>query len=270
MSAPLAAGENVLIIDSKGRRYLVCLGEKAEFHTHHGKIPHADIIGREDGSELTTSGGTRLTILRPRFADFVLKMPRGAQVVYPKDIGPIVVWADIGPGMDVLEAGSGSGALTLGLLRAVGETGRVVTVERRSDHHAQARKTIERWCGAMPANVEMRVGDVEDVIEELRPDRLVLDLPEPWHAARIAATHQPGGAVFCSYLPTIPQVQQLVAELEPAYSEIEVFETLHRTWNVSGRSVRPDHRMIGHTGFVVVGRKVGKAAVVGRGAGEEE
>ncbi len=255
MSLPLEAGDNVLLIDSKGRRYLVRLDERGEFHTHHGKIPHLEIIGGEEGSVLASTGGHSFLILRPRLADFILKMPRGAQVVYPKDIGPIVVWADIGPGMEVLEAGSGSGGLTLALLRAVGETGRVTTVERRPDHHAQARKTVERWHGSIPSNLEMRVGEVEDVIAELRPDRLVLDVQEPWHAAKVAADHQPGGSVFCSYLPTIPQVQQLVTELEAAYSEIEVFETLHRTWNVSGRSVRPDHRMVGHTGFVVVARK---------------
>lgn len=262
MSALLEAGESVLLIDTKGRRYLIKLEMGGEFHTHRGKVPHSDIIGREEG--VTLEAGGRLTVLRPRLADFIVKMPRGAQVVYPKDIGPILIWADIGPGMTVLEAGSGSGALTLGLLRAVGDRGRVISVERRPDHQATAVKTVTRWLGGIPPNLEFKEGEVEEVMAEECPDRVVLDLPEPWHAARVALAHQPGGGVFCAYLPTVPQIQALVEVLEPGYTEIEVFETLHRTWNVSGRSVRPDHRMIGHTGFVVVARKLTLAS------GEEE
>lgn len=254
MSELLAAGESVLLIDGKGRRYLVRLEAGGEFHTHRGRVPHADIIGQEEGITLTAGGG--LVVLRPRLADFIIKMPRGAQVVYPKDIGPILMWADIGPGMTVLEAGSGSGALTLGLLRAVGDGGRVISVERRPDHQLTAIKSVTRWMGAIPPNLEFREGEVEEVMTEVCPDRIVLDLPEPWHAARVALTHQPGGGVFCAYLPTVPQIQTLVEVLEVGFTEIEVFETLHRTWNISGRSVRPDHRMIGHTGFVVVARKL--------------
>lgn len=257
MSRPLAAGDLVMVVDSKGRRYLITLDPNGEFHTHQGRLLHSAMIGEPEGVTVTSSMGGSVTVLRPRLADFILKMPRGAQVVYPKDIGPIVVWADIGPGMTVLEAGSGSGGLTLGLLRAVGERGRVITVERRPDHHEVARKTVIRWLGGIPENLEMRLGELEDTMEEVCPERIVLDLPEPWHAARLAGRLQPGGGIFCSYLPTVPQIQQLVEALEPAYGEIEVFETMHRTWKVEGRSVRPDHRMIGHTGFVVVARKLG-------------
>lgn len=259
MSAPIEDGESVLLIDSKARRYLLKLSAKGEFHYHLGRLAHASIIGVEEGTELKASSGGSLVVLRPRLADFILKMPRGAQVIYPKDIGPILVWADIGPGMTVLEAGSGSGALTLGLLRGVGDRGKVISVERRPDHQAIAIKTVTRWMGEIPSQLEFRLGEVEDAIAELRPDRIVLDLPEPWHAAERALIHQPGGGVFCAYLPTVPQIQTLVDVLERGYLEIEVFETLHRTWKVSGRSVRPDHRMIGHTGFVVVARRAGPA-----------
>ena len=253
----IAEGEAVLLIDKKGRHFLVKLQRGQQFQYHLGGLPHDEIIGAEDGSTIATNTGSELKLIRPRLADYILKMPRGAQVVYPKDIGPIVVWADVGPGMTVLEAGTGSGALTSALLRAVGPEGRVVTVERREDHQKTARKTITWWFGGIPENLDMRIGEVEDAIAEIRPARIVLDLPEPWHAAEIAAEHQPGGAVFCSYLPTVPQVQRLVETLEESgrFIEVDVFETMHRTWNVSGRSVRPDHRMVGHTGFITTARR---------------
>ena len=250
-------GEAVLLIDGKGRHFLVKLQKGQQFQYHLGGMPHEEIIGCDDGSTITTNTGSTLKLIRPRLADYILKMPRGAQVVYPKDIGPILVWADIAAGMTVLEAGTGSGALTTALLRTVGPDGRVISVERREDHQKTARKTINRWFGEIPDNLDMRIGDVEESIAELRPERIVLDLPEPWHAAAIAAEHQPGGAVFCAYIPTVPQVQQLVEVLEESgkFIEIDVFETLHRTWNISGRSVRPDHRMVGHTGFIVTTRR---------------
>jgi tRNA (adenine57-N1/adenine58-N1)-methyltransferase len=159
--------------------------------------------------------------------------------------------------MTVLEAGTGSGALTLGLARAVGPTGRVVTVERREDHAAHARKTLERWFGEWPSNVELHDGDVADFVAGLKPERIVLDVPEPWHTVKAAATHQPSGGVLCSYLPTVPQVQTLVetARETGVFSEIEVKEFLMRDWNVMDRSVRPDHVMVGHTGFLTFMRK---------------
>jgi tRNA (adenine57-N1/adenine58-N1)-methyltransferase len=256
MPAPLQAGDLVLLVDGRGRRYLVTLQEGGEFHYHLGVVSHGLMLGREEGCSVESTGGGRLLVLRPRLVDYVLKMKRGAQVVYPKDLGPIVLFADVGPGMTVVEAGTGSGALTLALLRAVGPAGRVVSVERREDHAAVGRRSVERWAGAVPDNLDLRLGDVEPVIAELGPARIVLDLPEPWHAAEVAARHQPGGGVFCAYLPTVPQVQTLVEAMrEGDYTMVEVFETLHRTWNVDGRSVRPDHRMVGHTGFIVVGRK---------------
>jgi tRNA (adenine57-N1/adenine58-N1)-methyltransferase catalytic subunit len=257
VSRPLAVEETVLLIDGKGRKYLVRLQAGGQFHYHLGIVPHDEMIGRDEGTRVTSTGGGAMLVLRPRLADFVLKMPRGAAVIYPKDMGPIAVYADIGSGMTVLEAGTGSGALTLALLRFVGPTGRVVSVERREDHAAHAHKSIVRWLGEIPSNLDLRLGDVEDAIAELRPERIVLDVPEPWTAVAVAADHQPGGGVLCSYLPTVPQIQTLTDALRESdrYAEIEVFETLFRTWTVEGRSVRPDHRMVGHTGFLVVARK---------------
>lgn len=251
-------GDPALLIDSKGRRFLLHLGSGRSFQFHNGVVAHDDLIGAEDGTWVVSSGNARLLLLRPRLADFILKMKRGPQVVYPKDLGPILVYADIGPGMTVLEAGTGSGALTLGLARAVGPDGRVVTVERRDDHAAHARKTIERWFGDVPRNVDMRLGDVVDVVDEVKPERMVLDLPEPWHAVAAAARSQPLGGVVCSYLPTVPQVQTLVemARGTGAFAEIEVMEFLMREWNVDGRSVRPEHSMVGHTGFLIFMRRV--------------
>lgn len=259
MSRPVAEGESVLLIDDKGRHFLVKLDATRSFQYHLGKLEHREIIGRSEGESLASSAGGRLVLLRPRLADYILKMPRAAQVIYPKDLGPILMWADIGAGMTVLEAGTGSGALTMALLRTVGPAGRVISVERRSDHTETAVRAITRWLGEIPANLELRSGEVEEVLEEVAPERILLDLPEPWHAANVAADRQPGGGLLCSYLPTVPQVQTLAETLRETgrFSEIEVFETLHRTWTVAGRSVRPDHRMIGHTGFVVTARRVG-------------
>jgi tRNA (adenine57-N1/adenine58-N1)-methyltransferase len=259
MSEPFRAGEMALVIDSKERHYLVRLDDAGSFQYHRGVLPHSTIIGSAEGVRLESSGGGELTVLRPRLADYVLKMQRGAQVVYPKDIGPILVWGDIGPGMTVLEAGTGSAALTSALVRAVGPEGRIITVERREDHQKQAIKTLTRWFGEVPASLDMRIGEVEDVMGTIEVDRIVLDLPEPWHAAVVAAETQPGGTGLVAYLPTVPQIQQLVDGMRDsgAWAEIDVFETMHRTWNVKGRSVRPDHQMIGHTGFIVTARRVG-------------
>lgn len=253
---PFQEGETALLIDGKGRRFLVLLHPSRRFEYHMGVVPHADIIGQPEGRLLRSSSGARLRLLRPRLADFILKMKRGAQVVYPKDIGPILMWADIAPGMTVVEGGTGSGALAMALARAVGESGQVVSAEVRADHAAHARKMITRWFGEVPAHLELRQGPVEEAIAQVGPERVVLDIPEPWHAAQVAAASQPPGSVFCSYLPTVPQVQKLVEEMKSGggFCETEIFETLHREWNVYGLSVRPRHQMVGHTGFVVVSR----------------
>ncbi|MBT8211714.1 MAG: tRNA (adenine-N1)-methyltransferase [Acidimicrobiia bacterium] len=263
MSAPLAAGDPCLLFDSKGRRYLMNLTPGRVFQYHLGSLPHDDIIGTGDGSIHTSSKGSRLTAIRPRLSDYVLKMERGAQVVYPKDAGWVLVSADIGPGMTVLEAGTGSGALAMVLARAVGPTGRVVSVERRDDHHAHASRRIAGFFGEVPPQLELRQGAVEDVIAEIAPDRLVLDIPEPWHIVPEAAETMPDGSVYCAYLPTVPQVQETRRAMAATKRFIDVVtvEVLVREWPIEGRSVRPAHRMVGHTGFITTGRKIAGAPV---------
>lgn len=252
-----AKGDACLLIDKKGRQFLLTLEEGGAFHYHNGYLSHDEIIGQPDGSVLESSLGGRLVALKPRMSDYVLKMRRGAQVVYPKDLGAILVWGDIAPGLTVLEAGTGSGALTMGLLRAVGDTGRVVSIELRPDHADHSRKTLEGFFGGIPPNLELRVGDVIDAIAEVAPDRLVLDLPEPYAVVEAAVAGLPTGAIWVSYVPTVPQVQLTAEALHESgcFYGVKHFEVLHREWKVEGRSVRPNHQMVGHTGFVTVARK---------------
>ncbi|MDX2344532.1 MAG: tRNA (adenine-N1)-methyltransferase [Acidimicrobiia bacterium] len=256
--AVFQAGDACLLFDRKGRRYLIELIPGAEFHHHHGVLPHDTIIGTEEGTTMQSSLNRPLTLLRPRLADYALKMPRGAAVVYPKDVGAILVWADIRPGSLVLEAGTGSGALTMALARAVGSEGSVVSYELREDHAKLARKRINGFFGEIPSQIDLRLGAVEDGLVELRPDRIVLDVPEPWHTVPRAATNLAPGGIFCCYLPTVPQVQQVRTALDEtgAFLDVMTFEMMMREWTIDGRSVRPNHRMIGHTGFITVARKL--------------
>ena len=257
---PFAAGERVLLIDSKERRYLMTLAAGKQFHSHQGTVEHDAVIGELEGIRVQASKGGRLLAVRPTLSDFVLKMKRGAQVVYPKDIGLILVYADIHPTATVLEAGTGSASLTLALARAVGESGRLISYEVREDHHAQGVANLNSWyegLGGIPLNVELRLGDVFEGIDDVTFDRMVFDLPEPWRAVGTTTTALAAGGVVCCYLPTIPQVQQTVEALRAAgFGMIETFEGLVRTWNVEGQSVRPDHRMVAHTGFLITARKL--------------
>ena len=257
---PFEAGDKVLLIDSRERRYLITLATGRQFHSHLGAMEHNDLIGLQEGSTVHTSGGSPLLAFRPTLADYVLKMKRGAQVLYPKDIGLILVYADIFDGAFVLEAGTGSGSLTLALARAVGERGRVVSYETREDHHERGRENIAAWyegSGGKPENLDLKVGDVFADVAERGVDRIVLDLPEPWRAVGTATQSLTSGGVFCAYVPTIPQVVQTVEALRSGGFElIDAFEGLVRTWNVDGASVRPDHRMVAHTGFIVTARKL--------------
>ena len=253
-----------MLIDSRDRLYMITLKPGKEFHSHQGMVAHDELIGSPEGTSVTTARGSRMVVLRPTLAEYILKMKRGAQVVYPKDIGLIIVYADIFPGAKVIEAGTGSGSLTLGLARAVGETGRVVSYELRDDHHANAKENIEAWyssLGGKPDQVELRVGDIYEGLDERGFDRMVLDLPEPWKAIGTATASLASGGILCCYLPTIPQIEQVVAAMRRAdFGSIATFEGLIRTWNVDGQSVRPDHRMVGHTGFIVTARKLAPAA----------
>jgi tRNA (adenine57-N1/adenine58-N1)-methyltransferase len=260
MSGPLEAGDRVLLIDSRDRRYLVTLEEAQRFHSHLGSINHDDLIGQPEGAMVSASGGAKLLAFRPGLADYVLKMRRGAQVVYPKDVGLILVYADIFPGASVVEAGTGSGALTLALARAVGEGGRVISYEIRADHHERASENIATWyegLGRKAENLELRLGDIFEGVEETGIDRMVLDLPEPWRAVGPATDSLTPGGILCCYVPTVPQVVGAVEAMRSGgFALVNAFEGLLRSWNIEGQSVRPNHRMVAHTGFLVVGRKL--------------
>lgn len=255
-SGPFEHGDRALIIDNRGHRYLIRLQTGGEFHFHGGVVPHDLVIGADEGTLVHSTLGGDLTCFRPRLSDFILKMPRGAQVVYPKDLGAILMHADVFPGVHVLEAGTGSGSLTLTLARAVGAEGRVVSYELRQDHHSKARENVEAFLGEVPPWLELRLGDLREVAQTGEQfGRVVLDMPEPWEVLKEASSALLPGGLLCGFLPTTGQIQQLVLALqEHDFDEIETFETMHRSWHVTERSVRPDHRMVAHTGFVTVAR----------------
>jgi tRNA (adenine57-N1/adenine58-N1)-methyltransferase catalytic subunit len=246
-----APGEKALLIDGKGRRYLITLREGGQFHTHAGVTPHELILGAPEGSTVRSTSGARYLAVRPTLADFVLSMPRGAQVIYPKDLGPLLMLADVFPGARILEAGVGSGALSMTLLRAGAD---VVGYELREDFAAKAQANVVSFLGAgQRYRVEQR--DVYDGIDETGLDRIVLDLPEPWRVVKHAATALRPGGIVVSYLPSIVQVAQLREALDAGPFVLgETFEVLQRSWHVEGQSVRPDHRMVAHTGFLTAAR----------------
>lgn len=264
-SGALQSGERVLLVDARGRRYLVELRSGGRFHSHMGALDHDGLIGAPEGSTVRTASGAKLIAFRPTLADYVLKMKRGAQVVYPKDIGLVLVYADIFPGAHVVEAGTGSGSLTLALARAVGERGRVVSYEMRDDHLGRARDNIEAWYqahGGKPAAVELRAGDVFELGPEEDFDRMVLDLPEPWRAVGGATGALAPGGILCCFVPTVPQVSNTVEAMRAGgFGLIDTFEGLVRSWHVDGQSVRPDHRMVAHTGFLITGRRLAPASI---------
>lgn len=259
--AQFQSGERIHLVDKKGRQYALTLKAGDRYQLSGHKIDHDDLIGKPDGSLVTLSGNKTMLALKPTFGDYVLKMPRGAQVLYPKDLALIPMWADVYPGARVFEAGTGSGALTMALLRAVGPRGLVVTYEAREDFAKTAMTNIERYMGPMPNLIPLRRNVYEGIslLDDGLPfDRLVLDLPEPWQVVPHAAQALRSGGIYLSFVPTVPQVVQTVEALEKAmvFGMIETFETLLRTWSIQGRSVRPDHRMVAHSGFITVARKI--------------
>ena len=253
MSRPFAEGDQVLLIDVKKRRYLVTLAAGGEFHTHAGVIAHDDLIGASEGTSFRSTRGSSMLAIRPTLAEFVLKMPRGAQVIYPKDLGPILMLADIFPGARVLESGVGSGALSMTLVRA----GAVVRgYELREDFANRAVKNVATFLGDQVLErytVEQR--DVYEGIDEVDLDRVVLDLPEPWRVVKHATRAMHRGGVLVAYTPQITQVVQLRDELSAqGFGMVDTIEVLNRGWHIEGQSVRPDHRMVAHTGFLTSAR----------------
>ena len=258
---PLRVGDRVQLTDPKGRLHTVTLAEGKEFHTHKGAIAHDELIGSDEGIVVRSTGGVAYLALRPLYADFVLSMPRGAAVVYPKDAGQIVTMADIYPGARVVEAGVGSGALTCALLRAVGDAGSVRSYERREDFAAIATTNVETFFGGPHPAWQLSVGDLQDELPTLGAatmDRVVLDMLAPWECLdAVAGALLPGGVVI-AYVATTTQLSRTVEDLRAHgnFTEPEAWESMVRGWHVEGLAVRPDHRMIGHTGFLVRSRRL--------------
>ncbi|GAB3189220.1 tRNA (adenine-58-N(1)-) methyltransferase [Micromonospora palomenae] len=255
---PFRPGDRVQLTDPKGRMHTVVLEPGKAFHTHRGILEHDALIGQPDGSVVTTSGGgTAFLALRPLLSDYVLSMPRGAQVIYPKDSAQIVAMGDIFPGAKVLEAGAGSGALTCSLLRAVGTGGELHSYEMRDDFAQIARRNVESFFGAPHPAWKLHVGDVADC-PETGFDRIILDMLTPWETLDMVERALLPGGVFIGYVATTPQLSELVEALRErgGWTEPRAWESLVRDWHAEGLAVRPDHRMIAHTAFLVSARKL--------------
>jgi len=259
MTAPLAYGERALLLDTKRRRYLITLTDGGEFHSHAGFVPHADMAGQLEGVVVHSTKGAEYTVLRPTLEDFVVEMPRGAQVIYPKDLAPICMLADIGPGLRVFESGVGSGALSMTMLRWGAD---IVGYEVREDFANRARSNVGSFLGASALDryrVELR-DSYEGIDAEDGPfDRVVLDLPEPWRVAPLAEHALRPGGILVAYTPSITQAALTREALKGRWIDARTLEVLHRTWHVDGQAVRPDHRMVAHTGFLTVGRFLGRS-----------
>jgi tRNA (adenine57-N1/adenine58-N1)-methyltransferase catalytic subunit len=261
---PFEVGERITLTDPKGRRHSVVLAVGGLFHTTKGSVSHDHLIAQAEGVVVNTTGGMPFLAMRPLLQDFTVSMPRGAAVVYPKDAAQILMSADIFPGARVLEAGAGSGALTCSLLRSIGPTGRLTSYERREDFANRARRNVENFFGAVPANWELRIGDLVDSLTDEPPinvdqfDRVVLDMLAPWECVSALADVLVPGGVFCAYVTTTTQLAQTVETMRvhAGFTEPEATESLIRAWHVDGLAVRPRHNMVGHTGFVITARRM--------------
>ncbi|SDF32298.1 tRNA (adenine57-N1/adenine58-N1)-methyltransferase [Lentzea fradiae] len=255
-SGPFQPGDRVQLTDPKGRHYTVVLEPGKEYHTHRGAIPHDSLIGQPEGSVVASVGGTNFLALRPLLPDYVLSMPRGAQVIYPKDAAQIVMYGDIFPGARVLEAGAGSGALSCSLLRAVGEKGSVQSYEVRDDHAVHAIRNVETFFGERPGNWSITVDDVKN--HEGEVDRVILDMLSPWEVLPTVAKNLIPGGVLVVYVATTTQLSTVTEALREmtCWTEPHAWETLVRPWHVVGLAVRPEHRMIAHTAFLLTTRRL--------------
>lgn len=260
--ADFAVGDRVQISDAKGNKHTIVLTAGKEFHTHRGAIAHDDIVGLPEGSIVTSTNGTNYLILRPLLLDHILAMPRGAAVIYPRDAGQILIEADIFPGATVVEAGVGSGGLSSYLLRAIGP-GRLVSFERRADFAATARKNVAEFNGQLPANWEVVEGDLQAIAPERvdllgQVDRVVLDMLAPWECLSISRQLLKPGGVLCCYVATTTQLSRVAESLRLAaeWTEPRAWESMVRGWHLEGLSVRPEHRMVGHTGFLLTTRRM--------------
>ncbi|MDA0734478.1 MAG: tRNA (adenine-N1)-methyltransferase [Chloroflexi bacterium] len=246
-------GDMALLQDRKNRRYLVTLSPNQIFHSHLGQLPHSKLIDGTVGGWYRTDRGHVLLAVRPTLGDFVLEMPRGPQIIYPKDLGNIISMADIFPGATVIEGGLGSGSLTAALLRAVGSAGQVITYEINESIVPNALRNVQK---VVPdtSNLTITIGDIYEGITQREVDRVVLDVPEPWQAVSGIGDALVMGGILLSFLPTILQVHHLVNDLnlDGRFQMIQTIETLLRTWHVTERSVRPDHRMVAHSGFLTI------------------
>ena len=253
-----SAGDRVQLTDPKGKLYSFTIVPGKEWHTHKGWISHDDLIGMPEGSVVSTTAGLKFTAFKPLLADYVLTMPRGATIVYPKDAAMIVGLADIYPGARVLEAGVGSGALTISLLRAAGDKGYVHSVERRADFAENARSNVDAYFEGAPSNWKLDVGDLQDQDFDSEFDRVILDMLAPWECVDIAARALRPGGVFMSYVATTTQLSATAEAIKQdgRFTEPESSETLVRGWHHEGLAVRPQQRMIGHTGFLIQSRRM--------------
>ena len=267
-TGPFAVGDRVQLTDAKGRHYTMLLSPGGEFHTHRGAIAHDAVIGQPQGSVVKSTNGDPFLVLRPLLMDYVMSMPRGAQLIYPKDAAQIVHEGDIFPGARVLEAGAGSGALTCSLLRAVGPHGRVISYEVRADHAEHARRNVETFFGGVPDNWRLVLNDVGEAeadaeLTDGSVDRVVLDMLAPWEVLDTVARVLVAGGVLIVYLATVTQLSKTVEALrdQQCWTEPRSWETLQRGWNVVGLAVRPEHNMRGHTGFLVSARRLAPGTV---------
>lgn len=253
MNRMLAEGETVQFVDFKDRRYLVTLEAGKEFHSHAGAVAHDDLIGTAEGRIVRSTKGSTYLVLRPTLAERILKMPRGAQVIYPKDLGPLVMIADIFPGARVFESGVGSGALSMTMLRSGAE---ITGYELREDFAQRAKNNVSDFLGEETLErYDVQLRSAYDGIDETDFDRVVLDLPEPWQVVPHAATALRTGGIIVAYTPSITQVSKFRDALKDhGFAMAETTEFMQRGWHVEGQAVRPDHRMVGHTGFLTSAR----------------